>query len=163
MGGRAGGRVAGEDERLSRKAAPRRAIVEIVKTGSWGRVEYRHRLECGHTEVRKRASSAPAISCLWCVVAEKKDEELRNLVVQTPVRDVIVEVGDLLDDGFGADTLAAEDASRMVAGLSSALGVPSDSIDVVMEDVDGVLQVQYAVVFLDVRSVRRLSGIDKSN
>ena len=72
-----------DDERISRKAAPRRTILEIIKSGSWGRVEYRHRLECGHTEVRKRASSAPVISCTWCVVAERTDGELRKMV-QTP-------------------------------------------------------------------------------
>lgn len=154
--------MAGDDRGISRKAAPRRAIIEIVKTGSWGRVEYRHRLECGHTEVRKRASTAPAISCVWCVVAENKDTELRTLVAQQPVRDVLVDVNDLLDDGFSSDSIANEDASRMMAGLSSNLGVPLESIDVVIGDVDGTLEVQYAVVFLDVRSARRLSGLDKS-
>lgn len=153
--------MADNDSRLSRKAAPRRAIVEIVKTGSWGRVEYRHRLECGHTEVRKRQSTAPAISCLWCVVAENKDEELRNLVAQKPVTNLMVDVHDLIDDGFAHDTVADEDANRMRAGLSNALGVPVEAIDVVMEDVDGSLQVQYAIVFLDVRSARRLSGLDR--
>ena len=146
---------------ISRKAAPRRAIIEIVKTGSWGRVEYRHRLECGHTEVRKRASTAPSISCVWCVVAENKDTELRNLVAQQPVRDVIVDVNDLLDDGFADDAIADEDAGRMRAGLANHLGVPVEAVDVVIGDVDGRLEVQYAIVFLDVRSARRLSGLDK--
>ena len=155
--------MAGDDGgQMSRKAAPRRAVIEIVKTGSWGRVEYRHRLECGHTEVRKRASSAPAISCMWCVVAEQKGAELQQLAIQQPVRNVMVDVHDLLDDGFSHDSVVDEDANRMAAGLASNLGIPIDSVDVVIEDVEGRLQVQYAVVFLDVRSARRLSGLDKS-
>lgn len=148
-----------DDERISRKAAPRRAILEIIKSGSWGRVEYRHRLECGHTEVRKRASSAPVISCTWCVVAERKDDELRKLA-QTPVRDVLIDVSDLLDDGFGEDIIAEDDANRMRAGLSAKFGIPVESIDTVLEDVDGHLQVQYVVLFLDASSARRLGGLD---
>jgi len=148
-----------DDDRISRKAAPRRAVIEIVKTGSWGRIEYRHRLDCGHTEVRKRASATQVMSCTWCVVAERKDSELRTLV-QTPVRDVLLNVADIIDDNFAEDTVADEDANRMRAGLSARLGIPVESIDVILEDVDGSLQVQYAVVFLDVASARRLSGID---
>lgn len=99
---------------------------------------------------------------MWCVVAEQKGQELQQLAIQQPVRDVLVDVGDLVDDGFGADAIADEDAGRLRAGLAGSLGVPVEAIDVIVEDVDGTLQVQYAVVFLDVRSARRLGGLDKS-
>jgi hypothetical protein len=141
---------------ISRKKAPKRDVIEIVKAGQWGDLEYRHRLSCGHVEVRKRVAPAKQMACTWCVVAVEKEKDLRTLVAPQPVRQVLVDVTDIIDDQ-NDDLAAEESASRIQAGLSAALRVPLDAIDVVLGDEDGQLQLAYVVVFLTAKDAARLA------
>lgn len=145
------------NEDISRKKAPKRDVIEIVKAGSWGKIEYRHRLSCGHVEARKRVAPAPQMACTWCVVAEEKDQDLRRLTAPQPTRQVIVDVADIIDD-MNADLAGEENASVVQAGLAASLKVPLDAIDVVLEDDGGELRLAYAVVFLTAADARRLAS-----
>jgi len=145
------------NEDISRKKAPKRDVIEIVKAGSWGKIEYRHRLSCGHVEVRKRVAPATQMACTWCVVAAEKDEDLRRLTTPQPTRQVLVDVADIIDE-MNADLAGEESASTVQAGLAASLRVPLDAIDVVLEDEDGELRLSYVVVFLTAADARRLSS-----
>lgn len=138
------------------KKAPQREILSIDRTGSWGKVEYRHRLTCGHTEVRKRPSSAPKVACSWCVVAEEKAEELATLAVREEFVDVPLE-----EPWYDADAEHDIDAGRLKAGLVSALGLSPEAVEVVSEvDEGGELEARYVVVFMDLSTAKRLARME---
>lgn len=141
---------------ISRKKAPKQQVVEISRAGEWGSVVYRHLLACGHIEVRKRVAPASQMACTWCVVAEEKNAELRSLMSPRQQSQVVVDIAELIDV-VSPDISADEDAMRLQGSLASALGVPSDSINVVLEDVDGRLTVAYAHVFLSSADAFRLA------
>ena len=140
---------------VNRKRAPQREILSIERTGSWGKVEYRHRLACGHTDVRKRPSSAPKIACVLCVVAEAKGIELKALA-ESRQGDlaVILDAPEVVAD----DVAEAElEVQKLRGALASFLSCAPEAIDVVMEVNDeGHLDAQYVHVFLDMHTVRRL-------
>lgn len=141
---------------MNLKKAPQKEILSIDRTGSWGKVEYRHRLACGHTEVRKRPSSAPKIACSWCVVAEEKQKELESLAVVVMPVDVPPE-----EPWYDPDAEHDIDAGRLRAGLVLALGVPPESVEVVSEVGDsGDLEARYVVVFMDLSTARRIARFD---
>lgn len=142
---------------ISRKQAPKRDIVAITKTGEWGNVTYHHQLACGHIEIRKRVAPAGSMACTWCVVASIKESELRQLTAPQPVSSqVVLDLADMIDVS-NSDVAAEQDAFRSQGALAAALGVSNDSVDIVLEDVDGTLQVAYALVFLTSADVQRLS------
>lgn len=130
-----------------RRKAPRREVKEIRRVGSWGNVEYHHVLVCGHIEKKPRASSAPKIACAWCLRTEAK--ELEMVALTQTVRPQI-------DD----ENLASEETEVKMAqaSIASQFGVRADAVDVVTKDVDGVLQIRYATVFLTEKDVRRIAG-----
>lgn len=142
---------------MNLKKAPQKEILSIDRTGSWGKVEYRHRLTCGHTEVRKRPSTAPKIACSWCVVAEEKQKELQVLATIEPsVVDVPLE-----EPWYDADTEHDVDAGRLRAGLVLALGLSPEAVEVVSEvGDDGELEARYVVVFMDLSTAKRIAGFD---
>jgi hypothetical protein len=139
------------------KKAPQKEILSIDRTGSWGKVEYRHRLACGHTEVRKRPSVAPKIACSWCVVAEEKQKELESLsVLETLPLEVPLE-----EPFYDADAEHEVDAGRLRAGLVLALGLAPEAVEVVSEvGDDGELEARYVVVFMDLSTARRIARLD---
>jgi hypothetical protein len=139
---------------MNRKSAPQKTIVEIQRTGEWGKVEYRHRLSCGHTEVRKRASATPKIACTWCVVAEEKQKELKALtVVPPPVLDE--QVWDFFDSSV-ADELSI---AKMRSDIASVIGCENENIEVVSSvDDDGVLRLNYVTIFLDAQQAEVLAS-----
>lgn len=128
------------------KSAPRRTVVRIDREGAWGRVEYAHELDCGHTERRKRPSKTKVLACSWCVVAEEQDQKMRSLA-QSPVRSSGAD-DDLLDS-LGVSLAASEkEVAKLKAELAARFQVPLDYIDVVTSDDDGYLAVSYAIVFI---------------
>lgn len=133
------------------KAAPRQPIVEINRTGSWGRVEYHHLLECGHTEIRKRAAGSTTLSCSGCVLAAQHEAQQSREVVLPDAAD------DLLDR-IGSEMAASErTAAQVRAGLSARLGVPPEAVDVATDvDEEGRMRVSYAVILLSVDEIARL-------
>jgi len=140
--------VAGEP--ISRKAAPRRRVVEISRTGSWGRVEYEHRLDCGHIERRKRAASTEEMACTGCVLAEKHQKNLNEQVDN----DQFDEYSSILDQLAHQVAMSEREAAVIKAALVSTFGVSPEAVDVVLEDDDGTLNLSYAVVLLSADEIR---------
>lgn len=142
---------------VNKKSAPQKKIVSIDKQGGWGDVSYYHKLECGHIEVRKRASTAPKIACTWCVVGEEKGKELRALtLIQPPT---LEEVWDFYDTTINEEV----DIAQLRAGLASAIGCPQDSVEVVAEVTENnVLKVMYVNVFLDLETAKRIAKYEKN-
>ena len=137
---------------VNKKSAPQKNIVSIDKQGGWGDVSYYHKLECGHIEVRKRASSAPKIACTWCVIGEEKGRELRALtIIQPPM---LEEVWDFYDD----TTTEEVNVAQLRAGVANAIGCPQDNVEVVatIDDMN-VLRVNYVTVFLDFAMAKKIS------
>ncbi len=137
---------------VNKKSAPQHDILEIKRVGEWGKLEYHHRLTCGHVEVRKRPSKAPRIACAWCVVASEKQRELKALtIVQPPV---VEEVWDFYDETVVDEVMVA----NLRSGVASALGCPQENIEVVATvDEDGNLRVNYVSVFLDYPQAQKLA------
>ena len=139
---------------VSNRKAPKRQVIAVDKHGSWGNYEYGHRLECGHTEFRKRVAPTDKIACRLCVQAASKGEELRALVV-VPQRTVMIDVDDVIS--MEDDHLVDFEAGRLRAGLASAWSIPQEAIDVVVSDVDGRLVVSSVVVFLSGSDAKRIA------
>jgi hypothetical protein len=140
---------------INKKSAPQKLIVSIDKQGAWGEVSYYHKLECGHVEVRKRASSAPRIACTWCVIGEEKGRELKALtIVQPPT---LEEVWDFYDETTSEEV----DVAKLRAGVASAVGCAQESVEVVsIVDEENILRVSYVTVFLDFETAKKIA--DKS-
>jgi hypothetical protein len=139
-------------EPVSRKAAPRRRIERIDRTGSWGRVEYEHHLDCGHVERRKRAASTSEMACIGCVLAEKHQTNLAKQV-DKPEFD---EYSSILDQLAHQVAMSEREAAVIKAALVSTFGVQPEAVDVVLEDNDGTLNLSYAVVLLSADEVRSI-------
>lgn len=143
---------------VNKKSAPQRIVISIDRQGAWGKVSYLHKLECGHIEVRKRASVAPQIACTWCVIGEEKGRELRALtIVQPPTID---EVWDFYDDSINDEVNVAQ----LRASIASAVGCPQDSIEVVSEvDEKNVLRVRFVRIFLDIELAKKIGKYQKTS
>lgn len=142
---------------VNRKRAPQREVLSIERTGSWGKVEYRHRLTCGHTDVRKRPSTAPKIACTLCVVAEAKAVELRALT--EPRKQNLAPIPDVTE--IIADDIAEAEVEiqKLRGALASSLSCSPEAIDVVMEiNDDGILEAQYVHIFLDIHTAQRVAS-----
>jgi hypothetical protein len=142
---------------VNKKSAPQKNIVSIEKQGGWGDVSYYHKLECGHIEIRKRASTAPKIACTWCVIGEQKGKELRALtLVQPPT---LEEVWDFYDETTSEEV----DVAKLRAGVANAVGCNQESVEVVsIVDEDNVLRVSYVTVFLDFETAKRIAEKNKN-
>jgi len=142
---------------VNKKSAPQKNIVSIEKQGGWGDVSYYHKLECGHIEVRKRASTAPKIACTWCVIGEQKGKELRALtIVQPPT---LEEVWDFYDETTSEEV----DVAKLRAGVANAVGCAQESVEVVsIVDEENVLRVSYVTVFLDFETAKRIADRNKN-
>jgi hypothetical protein len=137
---------------VSRRSAPRRVVVSVVREGGWGDVGWVHVLGCGHVEVRKRAVGVGGfVGCVRCVLAEGFVEGMGGGVV----------VGVGFEAGAGVDVVGVEVASveseitSVRLGVASALGVGSDAVDVVW----GPQGLQYVMVMLSAGEVGGLVGL----
>jgi hypothetical protein len=131
------------------RKAPRRAVKEIRKTGRWGQYAYHHVLECGHIEVRPRASSTKKLACVWCLRSEGVEKEMTALLTP-PKRNNFTSDEDLANIESYVASVKATIASR--------LGVDMEAVDVVVKDVQGDLEIKHATVFLSARDVRKIAG-----
>ena len=136
----------------SLKKAPRRDVVNVERRGDWGEVTYAHHLSCGHVEVRKRQSPAPAIACSGCLAA------FQFAAGTIPGRSLRPPVS---DDPFVDDFASVEaKAAKVRAGLAKRFGVQLEAVDVAVDTSD----VTYALVFLDRDSATRLAtGLDSGS
>lgn len=130
--------------RHSLKAAPRRDVRSIERQGDWGEVTYHHHLACGHTEVRKRRSLAPAIACSGCVTAAAF--AAGEFLTPPPAPEAPLE---FLDDLAALET----EAARVRAALAKRLAVDVEAVDVVVRGSD----ISHALVFLDRDAALRLA------
>lgn len=144
---------------FNRKKAPQQRILEIIKSGEWGKVQYLHKLECGHIETRKRAVSTDRISCLGCVRAGEAQNILTELVRPTIINPPIE---DTWSDDIAEDIAHTEqEIGFLRAGIASHLGISSEAVDVVMEQTDNGIQLSYVVVFIDADTARSMAkGVD---
>jgi len=131
------------------RKAPRRQIREISRVGGWGNVKYHHLLECGHIEVRARASSAPKLACVVCFKVDKLDHELRNLPVAEEISFEIID----FDAEVGKDEVRI---SRMTATIAQTFGIPVDAVSIQTAFIGGRLRVRSAHIFLGAHDVERL-------
>lgn len=127
------------------RKAPRRQILNVTKSGSWGNFAYHHELSCGHIEVRKRASTGD-IACAWCFRAKQRDAEMKSLV-SGPI--LLIDEPDL-----GLEEMKID---KTRATLSSRFGVPLDAVDVMAEDINGKLVIRSAVIYLSALDVEKLT------
>jgi hypothetical protein len=128
-----------------RKKAPRRKIISIQRTGSWGNVVYEHLLECGHTEKRPRASTAPQISCTWCLRSQAKELEIRALAVPAKSKEFDSSIGEI-------------EIAKIKAKLSHTFSIRQEQIEISVVDKFGEQKISGAVVFLSEEDVRKLVG-----
>lgn len=135
---------------LSRKQAPRREIVEVIRAGDWGEVEYRHRLSCGHTEVRKRPSPKSHIACVGCLASRELDRRLGE-PASVPRGDPLDQIVDAPMDDIAAMEI---EVAKIKAGIATRFSVPLEAVD----PVSGPDGIAYVVVFLDAPTARRLAS-----
>lgn len=129
------------------RRAPRRVILSISREGAWGKVKYKHVLECGHTEVRDRASSSPALACAWCLRVGERAKEIDALSRTTRKPYV---------DASSSLAIDEINISKARAALSSKFNIPLDSVDIASSDVNGNFEINYALIFLSAGDVARL-------
>lgn len=125
-----------------RRKGPRRRIQEIVRTGRYGNVEYRHLLECDHVEVRKRASRAPEIACGQCVAGEPMPRRVGD-----------EEVTESLDSSLAT---TEERVAWIRATIARRLLVDADAVDVRLGSGSGGLEIVGATVYLTGQEAERL-------
>lgn len=129
------------------RKAPRRKIQSIERMGRHGSVKYHHSLECGHTEIRTRASRAPKLGCAWCLRAVEKEREVGASTSRVPMPLDYDEV-------LGQNEV---EVARLRGSLASALGVPNEAVDLVVSEKGAELSVESAVIFLSPQDVERLT------
>ena len=131
------------------RKAPRRAIQSIERMGRHGSVKYHHLLECGHTEIRTRASRAPKLGCAWCHRTTVKEREVGAVTLSsTMTLDY--------DERLGQNEVSV---ARLRGSLASALGVPIEAVDLVVTENGADLTVESAVVFLSPGDIDRLTRV----
>jgi len=128
------------------RRSPRRKVLNIEKTGPWGKVVYVHHLECGHTERRKRAATTPELACAWCLRAREKDKEIKSLSAIPLVADAEPNLAD--------EEIRVEKLRSLIAARFS---VPSDAVDISVEYVSGSLVVRHGLVYLSPNDLARLA------
>ena len=142
---------------INKKSAPQKNIVSIDKQGAWGDVSYYHKLECGHTEIRKRATRAPKIACEQCVKANTAKQMLSKFV---PIK--IEEVFDWDDDIASSIAKTEQDIGRLRAGIAAKFNIGPESIDVITEETEEGTFVSYVVIVLDAEQARLAAGVGSS-
>lgn len=139
---------------INKKKAPQKAVVEIVKAGGWGNVSYIHKLECGHSEVRKRHAGSKYIACTGCVMAKEMD---RATVEMASARPVYTDAADIHDEIATELATLEQDIGRTRASLASALGISVADVElIVAESETGELAVSQAMVFLGPSAINNL-------
>jgi hypothetical protein len=139
----------------NRKKAPQQRILEVIKSGEWSKVQYIHKLECGHIEIRKRAASTDRISCLGCVRAEEAQNILTELVRPTIVSPPLE---DIWTDDIAEDIAHTEqEIGFLRAGIANYLEISAEAVDVVMEQTDEGIELSYVVVFIDADTARSMA------
>ena len=131
------------------KKAPRRKIVDISRIGAWGRVEYHHKLECGHVEARKRAQTAETMACSGCVLSEEYEKRS-----EAPPEDPNEEILDFLGSELAVNEKTAQ---SLKVEIGRAMNLTTDAIEVVLDiDEQGQQALSGAVILLSADEVLRI-------
>jgi len=134
---------------VERRQAPKQKILSINRVGAWGKVRYEHKLDCGHSEILPRASSAKKIACTWCVKAKEKEEELRQLV--SPQKNSL-QILDM-EEFMSQDEV---EVNRTRASIAAMLQIPVDAVSIVSTDAGGRLVIKSAYIFLSSGDINRI-------
>lgn len=102
---------------MNRRAAPRRDVVAIKRTGNWGNVVWQHELSCGHVELRKRKAAGGKLGCSRC---------WREAAGGTDAFLDIDEVDAWLDAELEADEVRRRLANRLRVPVELVQVVPTD-------------------------------------
>jgi hypothetical protein len=131
---------------INKKSAPQHEVVEIIKHGSWGHVEYIHKLKCGHAEVRKRIASTPRLACTSCVKAAEATHMLSELAKPPSV---YLDSSEIHDE-IAIDIASTEqDIARLRAAIALRLGIDSDAIDMIVDETTDTPTIVQVVIFMD--------------
>ena len=114
--------------------------------GIHGSVKYHHLLECGHTEIRTRASRAPKLGCAWCFRTVEKERDVGAVTLSSTMT---LDYDEILSQN-------EVHVARLRGSLASALGVPAEAVDLVVTERGAELTVESAVVFLSPGDIERL-------
>lgn len=148
------------NDSVNKKTAPQREVIDVERTGSWGAVEYRHRLECGHTEVRKRIMPTKKIACPSCVLAGQMGDRVAQMATRSAKIIEPMDVSDIIGDDLYGFTNEV-DISKAQAAIAMRIGVPVESVDVIAEvGPEGDLKISYATIFIEASLVYRLIAGD---
>lgn len=115
-----------------RRSAPRRRVIQIVRTGRYPDVHHLHRLACGHTEARKREAKTPDIGCTTCGAIGRL----------SPV--TIIEPVDQFNEMLYAGTRAE---------IVAALGCDASAVNI---EIDSTGNIRGAKVFLTANEIQQL-------
>lgn len=146
-----------------RRQAPKREIIAINKIGPWGSVRYEHQLECGHSEMLIRASSAKRIACSICGAnkhddidtsssTDSKTDSSKQNAISTSYFDARLD----FDDSFSEDELLVR---RVAADIAALLDIPVDAVSVNTDASSGRLIITSAYVFLSSKDLSRLTSV----
>ncbi len=126
----------------SPRNAPRRRVVNVTRVGDYGGVRWVHRLDCGHSAVRKRRGGV-RLGCVECLGAREFESFSRELVKAPPP---------VVDDGLAE---AEVEAARLRALVAGRLGVPQEQVEVVIGvAANGRLGVRSGWVWLSASQLR---------
>lgn len=121
---------------MSRKAAPRREVLDVTRHGDWGDIVWLHTLACGHVTPRKRRAASTHLNCEACL--ERKDEPGFALPV----------------DPVAVKAASAELATAHTqAALAARFGVASDAVQVSLGD---DFDIGFALIVLTRDEIRRI-------
>jgi hypothetical protein len=141
----------------SKKAAPQQEVIEVIRSGRWGKVEYIHKLSCGHAEVRKRAASTAKVACEGCLKAEIGTQMLAELSRPKPV---FADFSDIHDEIAASVASYEQDVARTKAALAKKLGVEVGAVDIYVDETSDTPKIVQAVVFLEAFNIERILGSD---
>lgn len=122
---------------MSRRSAPRRAVIDKWQTGGYATTLWHHRLDCGHVEVRKRQAGTSEIACMRCEAAAAID--VHSPALAAPV---------------SAEASLTADVAILRAQIASSLKVPLDSVTVQVS----IDKIAGAMIFLEPRQIAQILG-----
>ena len=128
-------------------------VVEVIRSGRWGKVEYIHKLSCGHAEIRKRAAATTKIACEGCLKAEMGTQMLVELSGAKPV---FADFSDIHDEIAASVASYEQDIARTKAALAKKLGVEVGAVDIYVDETSDSPKIVQAVVFLEALNIERI-------
>lgn len=143
-----------------RRQAPKRSILSINRIGPWGNIKYEHQLDCGHSELLPRASSAKKIACSSCKRKNDTQPSSENTVLDNRTSEENNLLASYFDprldfeDTFSQDELLVR---RVAADIASLFNIPVDAVSINTDASSGRTIITSAYVFLSSKDISRLT------